>query len=492
MNLSTSAAPVGWSDQMALVTADRDLNTSARYGVLAVALFTSMMFPLVWVLGSAPLGTSPPRIASLALFLVGTVGAYRVAQIVGARRPHYLHLAFGIFCYVFLAVAGLMQVTRDRFPLDNSTYSDEGITAAAAVALMGVVGHEVGYRLASHPRVPTPGRATVHVARSAVVLLGLAGLAFVGYTLLRSGVGPFFSSREAAAGVAFGDSAGGPAYRQAGKASGLLAASLLHSPVFISAYILIYQLRSGIWTFSSPATRLGITTLGAALLIANLIVNNPVSNSRLWSGVVLLSLISLVVNLRRARTLAFLAVAYVASFLLIFPNADAFRRENGALSFETPEQTLLSDGSFSAFQTVITGDRYLQAADHTYGTQLLGALLSPVPRSLWPGKPIDTGALIDSRFNRAATFWTEMQVDFGLVGVVCGLGLLGWFAARLDQTYEAALNLGVNMLVPIIAPFYIFLLRGSLTSAIGVLLSLVAVLLVTLRWRHTQERVTTL
>jgi hypothetical protein len=219
------------------------------------------------------------------------------------------------------------------------------------------------------------------------------------------------------------------------------------------------------------------------LLVLNVVLNNPLGNSRLWAGVVIFALLSTALDLRRPLAIAAMTSALLILYTIIFPYADSFRRvDSTGPSFESPLALLQTDGSFSAFQTAANGVEYLSVAPHTYGEQIAGGVLTLVPRSLWVGKPIDTGSLIDPRFNRASTLWTEAQVDFGLIGVFILFIVLGAIVAQLDRGFEIAGTGSIaGLLVPLLAPFYVFLLRGSLSAAVGALLPLLFFILLSTR-----------
>ena len=223
----------------------------------------------------------------------------------------------------------------------------------------------------------------------------------------------------------------------------------------------------------------GYLALAVVLGVCNCIINNPLGNSRLWGNVVLFGILSVFVDLRRPRAVLVTTLGLTTAFLLVFPYADLTRRTGRSEALLTPVQEFSASGSFSAFQTAANGLRYVDDHSLTWGRQLLGGLFTLVPRSVWPAKPPDTGFLIDPVYNRAATMWTEMHINFGVVGVVLGLGLLGVAARRCDDSFIAGRPWAL-ILVPILSTFYFILLRGTLSAAVGTLLPILLVLLLPL------------
>lgn len=115
---------------------------------------------------------------------------------------------------------------------------------------------------------------------------------------------------------------------------------------------------------------------------------------------------------------------------------------------------------------------------HTYGRQLAGSVLFAVPRSLWPGKPMDTGVVIGqwmgaANTNLSSPVWAELWIDFGPVGMTAGFVALGYAAARVDYRYarravrRAPPGSLIALTVPLVAGYSFILLRGPLLQASG-------------------------
>jgi hypothetical protein len=113
--------------------------------------------------------------------------------------------------------------------------------------------------------------------------------------------------------------------------------------------------------------------------------------------------------------------------------------------------------------------------------------LQPVPRQLWPAKPRSGDELltqqlfVDPRLNTASRQYTPMAnfyLDFGFVGVLIGMGLLGLGARVLYEYMRANLTNGsVQLLYAATLPFLFPLLRGSINDAAGRLVFIVPPLL---------------
>jgi len=100
--------------------------------------------------------------------------------------------------------------------------------------------------------------------------------------------------------------------------------------------------------------------------------------------------------------------------------------------------------SFSYLDTLVRLVTHMpEQLSWQYGATLLPLVFKFVPRALFPEKPLGAGALITSTFfpsayaagmTRSASFLNESYLNFGVIGVLAGMFLLG-VAARLLYRY---------------------------------------------------------
>ena len=86
--------------------------------------------------------------------------------------------------------------------------------------------------------------------------------------------------------------------------------------------------------------------------------------------------------------------------------------------------------------------------DYLYGRSVWEALLSVIPRALWPDKPVFGGSpKIVSEMTglelSETTSWgvgsvMEFYINFGIPGLVAGFLLLGWLLGTLDRKAATA------------------------------------------------------
>lgn len=171
---------------------------------------------------------------------------------------------------------------------------------------------------------------------------------------------------------------------------------------------------------------------------------------------------------------------FTFGLFLIFPLMSAFRN---IISFEHIQETIsedffesYTDGNYDAWRMLVSAIEHNAKHGATLGAQLLGVFLFFMPSSMWPSKPIGSGAmLIQSELgsnafsNVSCPFIAEGYVNFGIMGIVIFALLLGVLITKLDMKYWANVKLYADngMFAPYL--FFVFMLffvlRGDLLSS---------------------------
>lgn len=405
-------------------------------------------------------------------------GARLTAMVLSARR-RLVQGAFWLFVYVAMGIAPLAQVVLDRTPTPVVGPRSHTVLAVALV-LLGVVAFDVGALLARHRPAMRRGTASrpaasVHRPR----LYAFVAFAYASSALLvvrLGGIGVFFSSREEISdsiAAAVGTTAGGAAASQA-------ASAFLRGFGTVPALLALLLLTR--WLVTSRVARRspGVLLMWVGLLVVNAVVNNPVSNPRYWFLTVLFALLFTVFPRSPAMYRSALALGAVAA-LVVFPFADRFRYAEDGGRQHRPESVLLpltlkDYDQVGMFANTISFAE--SGTGHTYGCQMSGTLLFFVPRSVWDGKPEDSGVRVGEwmgmrNTNLSAPLWSELWLDFGPFGMTCGFVAVGYAAARADRRYVATTlddprpgNV-TAVVVPLIAGYGFILLRGPLLQAAG-------------------------
>ncbi|MFJ6463417.1 hypothetical protein ACIQM0_20695 [Streptomyces sp. NPDC091387] len=401
----------------------------------------------------------------------------RLATMVLSTRRRLLQGVFWMFVYIAMGVAPFAQAVIGQTPTPMVGPRSDLVTAIALV-LVGCAAFDLGALLASRRPLRrrtgargSGGPATAHPVR--LRLLVLVAFAASGYYVLKLG-GPavFFSSRQeisasvAESGVVSGGSNVGSAFL---KGFGTV-------PALLALLFYTRRLVTSRRARRSPSTVL----VWFALLVVNLVVNNPVSNARYWFLTVLVSLLFTAFPASAAMYRSVLAMGVIGA-LVLFPYADRFRYDDNGYR---PVQ------SSSVFEPLATKDydqtvmfantiSWVDTRGHTYGRQLAGSAFFFVPRAAWSGKPEDTGVRVGqwmgmNMTNLSAPLWTELWVDFGAPGMIGGFAVIGYAAARTDRRYARAVSRDgpgsgsiLAVAAPLIAGYTFILLRGPLLQAAG-------------------------
>ncbi len=470
---------------------------SVRTGTPRAALSRALTVPMViGVVGVLPvLVASRPgpgvhdTVFWLQLALCCYAGSRLCAMVLTARR-RLVQGSFWLFVYIAMGVAPLAQVVLARTP--TPVVGPRGDTVlAVALVLGGVVAFDVGVLLARHPPRArrSPRRpATVHRPR----LYLLAALAFLcsGLMIVRlGGLEVFFNSRQAISesiGAATGGQIGATSSSQAGSA-------LLRGFGTVPAVLALLFVTRWLVTSRGARRRPGVLLLWCALFALNAVVNNPISNPRYWFLTVLFALLFTAFPRSPVMYRGALALGVVIA-LVVFPFADRFRYEDsgdrGADSGSLLVPLTLKDyDQIGMFANTIS---FADAGEgHTYGRQLSGTLLFFVPRSVWHGKPVDSGVRVGEwmgmrNTNLSSPLWAELWLDFGPFGMLLGFVLVGYACDRADRAYvRRTLDDGrpgnvLAVVVPLVAGYSFILLRGPLLQAAGrVAIAVLCVALVT-------------
>ncbi|MEU3060785.1 hypothetical protein AB0P12_06260 [Streptomyces subrutilus] len=411
----------------------------------------------------------------LQLLLTMYAGARLSAMVLTSRRK-LLQGSFWLFVYMAMGVAPLAQAVLGRVPTPVVGPRSD-LTLAIGLVLIGCLAFDVGVLLARHrPAVRAGGsrkekRPVMAHRRRLQVLTVLSFLCSAAFIVKLGGPAVFFSSRqEIIAGI---EEAG---LSSDGQASQALLRGFGTVPALLS--LLLYTR----WLITSKYARRKVSVIvtWSALAALNLVVNNPISNPRYWFLTVMFALLFTVFPVSAAMYRVALSMAVVIA-LLVFPFADRFRydeknyRPVETTSFLEP-MALKDYDQIGMFANTIT---YSQSGPgHSYGRQLAGSVLFAVPRSIWPGKPRDTGVMVGLwmgtvNTNLSSPIWAELWLDFGPLGMGAGLLGLGYAAARVDRRYAKRATRRsppgslISVVVPLVAGYSFILLRGPLLQASG-------------------------
>ncbi|MEJ2887931.1 O-antigen polymerase [Actinomycetospora aeridis] len=458
---------------------------------VAAALVLMVVVPVAFVDWTRNTGTPGNTLLCLVIL---AISAGRLAQAIAFDSRTMPRSLFYVFVYVFLAVPALAQTVSGTYPLDGLTYSPSTVSAGLWHVLVGVLAYEAGWYLWRRRGEGAPGSLVPRFSFSPwrCVVVGGVGLLVAAYQVAQLGLLAFFTSRTDTVAALTGTSSGGtPYYQTENKSAGLIGIFLAQIPVFIALFAILYARRHRLWPLpATPQRDLAWRGFIAALVAANVVMNNPMGNGRFWFSLVILAFISIYVPFDRRHSQRF----YVCSALLIlffsFASLDLYRSQSTTLEVAGPGTTFVENGTYAMFQMELNAIEFVDESGHTDGRQMLGYVFNFVPRAYWADKPMPTGMLVDPPLARSTTAWSEFFVDYGAGGVLV-IFLVWGMGSRALTIRSLRVPPGLlHALLPVLAVYQISLLRGSLLPLMGSLYQILFVVALLLA-RHPARRDTT-
>ncbi len=434
---------------------------------------------------------------SLALVLVVWCGL-RLSMLMAAGQARFFAFFVWLFTYIFMGVAPAVQIRSDQPSTTTPDVPPASDLTTIWIVLLGVLCFEIGTLVAwvsrrkgeidaAGPRstVPVTGAKsttdptrTLGIRPTVTVALAVIGLGITVYYVLRVGRGALFASREAATAAritAWPDSA-----------VRAIVLALAVYPLLIGLGGLVQLLRR------TPSLLLRVVYLGliAAGFVALLVAVNPVSSARYTLGTVVFALLVYLGTTRSVSWVRLTMTGLIIGLFFIFPLADAFRIGVADFSRAGFFGEYGGNPDYDSFWQVANANAFWKADVVPPGWQALGLLTFWMPRTLWAGKPLDTGIVLGnfsgySFTNLSAPLWAEALANGGILFLVVVFLVLGYAVRRLDaRAIEAnaarrtGAPTGIWFIVGAVFPAYlVILMRGSLLQAFGVVVVIIACLL---------------
>lgn len=203
-----------------------------------------------------------------------------------------------------------------------------------------------------------------------------------------------------------------------------------------------------------------------------LLIVFPLSLARFLIAAMYIPIAISSISLFNRRNVFVLSV--IIGLLIIFPLLHSFRyvREGMELNLGF-NFDMLTEPHFDAYSSLL---RIIKYNITTGGNQLLGALLFFVPRSIWPSKPIGSGAYFSEELklewnNIACCYFAEGYINFGIIGIIIFTLMIAIISSSLDNTYwnnqYYRKNIFFKILYLISLGLSFFILRGDLMSSIA-------------------------
>lgn len=231
--------------------------------------------------------------------------------------------------------------------------------------------------------------------------------------------------------------------------------TLLYVPPVIIILILLFLEKS----------QLKYRFIKIGLFLWILFLSNPLANARQTTLFLILPLIFFFLKGRTRAAILF----FTALPLSFVYSAGIVNRYTGTL--QAPRLSILSrDGDFDSFSQVANGLQAVSQGEFDLFRQILASIFFFIPRSIYVGKPSDTGVelarILGLKFQNLSAPWIlESYVNGRILGVILVSLLLGFYLSKLDL--ESNLDIRYFLLASLASGFLFIVLRGSLLQATG-------------------------
>lgn len=433
---------------------------------LGLAIVVPML--LTWS-GTGRQGGDVPWSSACVRFLVVAYCSWHLAALFARGEPRWFATIFWAFGYVWMGLAGLLQLLANRNPFGFSVLPEDDL-ASSLVVLLGMAAAHLAYSRSRGVEPSDRSRVPRYVSPRAVTVLVAVTVVLTPLLLLQqAGLGTYLQSRAsvneslAEAGLLTGDS--------------LALGGIVRSLTLVPPLAALLGITAALRYYPPLRFRPAWWLMTLVVLGLNVLVNNPVGNSRFWFGTVLLGVLFSLPLLQKRNAYRVFLVGLLVALTVVFPYADYFRLdETGGRDRQPVSFFMVTKLDYDAAAQVTYAMGLHDVRGPDLGYQILGALGFFVPRAIWEGKPRPTGELLaeHSGFhftNLSAPLWAEAYLALGVVGVVLVFGLLGWLMGRGDRAMLSAFRssdfLLASILLPPLAAYMMILLRGSLLAAVG-------------------------
>ncbi|HEY3320741.1 MAG TPA: hypothetical protein VGP72_09780 [Planctomycetota bacterium] len=439
---------------------------SANALLILCYVFLGTMLPALVLYGIPRPTWDEAAVLSLA---VVQYSAFRISLLLSRGQDALLQYTFWMFVYIFLGMAPAAHALTGRYAWRQEHTSAE-ILFSLLLVIIGVAAYDAGRIVYSKLQSRTqdfPARRVI-APRNVQVLCAAA--------IVVASIGVFKAGGPAAVMITRDELAFMMESEAGSKAGLLIWTMMMRVPPFVALVLGAYILRHR-EQFSLSRMDTGILCLlVAALVPVNLVANFPPALPRYWLGTIVLAFVFIFVQRSRSVLISFF-VSFAVLMAVIFPYTDLFRfsREGRGIEIQPAYEQMVLKGDYDAFQQTMNAAWYVDIKGVDYGKQMAGAALFWMPRSVWPDKPAGTGAMIGRELgqhflNFSEPLWAEAYIAGGAIGIMLVFFLYGYGTAFLERALYCTRShkvLFTNVLVPVLAAFQMFLLRGDLMNGVA-------------------------
>ena len=245
----------------------------------------------------------------------------------------------------------------------------------------------------------------------------------------------------------------------------------------LSLLAIIMMLYLGLYAGSKVLRRYNKAVL-VFFAVPFVIINFPPALPRFLLFGVLIAISCPWIEYRQPKIKAVIIPVAILLLFVVFPITKSIGREDYEsflnLFGTIDAQTYLLNVDFDAFMQVVSTIEYLLGGgDLRWGNNFLGVLLFFVPRSIWPGKPLDTGEIVSVSqgylYNNVSNpLPSEALIAFGIIGPAIVFFLLAIAIYRIENVagklVVGCANIHYHFLYAISMGFIVIILRGSING----------------------------
>jgi hypothetical protein len=364
-------------------------------------------------------------------------------------------LIFWSFSLAWLGVAPLYQLTVGQVAWGDYEVLNRSsaVLSAQVLILLSLAAFFVGANVKGVVR-RSCALNEKRVAKGSWLLAGCAFLMLPMVSQVSGGFMTLFASRQE---------------RSAAFASLGLVKLLPAGLATIGCYFAVILLRSEIRRRSIGDWRVARVSLAVLASVTLLIYCNPIANSRFIAFAAIGCCVISACQPRSRRSGLIAILFSLAGLLFAYPLAYGLRwaeatARTGGFSLQD-----WSGQDFDGFQQWVNTVLYVERNGNELGATILSALLFFVPRSMWADKEIPASITVAefrrySFTNLSLPISAELYLNFGIIGVVLAMLLLGRIWAGCDHAWLTAPQSLGGVMAPVIATQQLGLIRGPMGS----------------------------
>lgn len=446
---------------------------------IGIILFIINIFYAVFTLNNSNLD-NPYALVLTVLFII----IQGIALLGILTDPCGLNFSLNNMHWIFVLIqffyAAIAQISTNKFPW-KTIFTELELVKTTSIILLWCVVYFITSMIKRGPIsdwITVEDRSKLNDLKikdyKIIQIMFLASTAIFVYSVLRYG-GSLLSTRDS-------------------YSSALTNSGQIYFLVFNTTFraFVLSTLCISLWCDDKEYPRLKLYRL--LLLLYVVVLYFPTNSGRLWIMVVYMGLVlTIKYKFKNKFTMYFIVlvgIVFFASIIEVFRYA--VTNPAGVISAVIKEFDLsarFSNGDFDCYTMIGRTIRYISENSITWGKQFLSAILFFVPRAIWSGKSVGSGAFVIGAqgadfTNVSSPMPAEGLINFGIFGVI----ILSWLVSRVCVyiDYNAcSFRSKQNILVrnsfawniqyiycPLVGYFYI-LLRGDLLSTFSNLIGFI-------------------